>query len=152
MRHLTIETRVRPGRVAILVDINDPQWQNTCLRVIEYFTRLWGGCGNIIVPTDGKVISPLFWRILERFDPDYLEAYARTGKDIEIEEPAKFEQAYERDIAAWEQKISAKTDQHAAKTIRDNLRNSGQSQFGISPELQQELRDRLAPFYLEQWM
>jgi hypothetical protein len=150
MRHLTIETRVRPGRVAVLVDINDPQWQNTCLRVIEYFTRLWGGCGNIIVPTDGKQISPLFWRILGRFDPDYLEAYARTGRDIEIEQPAKFEEAYQRHIEAWETQIGEKTHAHAANTIRDKLRNSGWSQFGISPELQQELRDRLAPFYFQQ--
>lgn len=146
MRHLTIETRVRPGRVAVLVDINDSQWQNTCLRVIEYFTRLWGGCGNIIVPTDGKVISPAFWRILERFDPDYLKAYARTGRDIEIEDAATFEQAYERNIAAWEQ---GKTDQYAAKTIRENLRQSVLTTFGISAELQDELRDRLAPFYLQ---
>ncbi|HKM48819.1 MAG TPA: hypothetical protein VJX69_14600 [Terriglobales bacterium] len=152
MRHLTIETRVRPGRVAVFVDINEPQWQGTCLRVIEYFTRLWGGCGNIIVPTDGKVISPLFWRILERFDPDYVRAYARTGQDIEIEEPAKFEQAYQRGIAAWERQISAKTDQNAAKTIRDNLRHSVLTPFGISPELQQELRDRLAPFHFQQWI
>jgi hypothetical protein len=152
MRHLTIETRVRPGRAAVLVDINDPHWESSCLRVLEYFTRLWGGCGNIIVPTDGKVISPLFWRILERFDPDYLDAYARTGRDVEIEEPAKFEQAYERNIAAWEQQISAKTDQNAAKTIRENLRQSVVTPFGISTELQHELRDRLAPFYLQEWI
>jgi len=138
--------------VAVLVDINDSQWQSTCLRVIEYFTRLWGGCGNIIVPTDGKVISALFWRVLERFDPDYVKAYARTGQDIEIEEPAKFEQAYERHIAGWEQEISAKTDQHAAKTIRENLRQSVLTPFGISKELQHELRDRIAPFYLQEWI
>ena len=143
---------MRPGRVAVLVDINDSQWLSTCLRVIEYFTRLWGGCGNIIVPTDGKVISPLFWRILERFDPDYVEAYARTGQDIEIEEPAKFEQSYERHIAEWEQEIGAKTDQHAAKTIRENLRRSGLTPFGISTGLQHELRDRLAPFYFQEWI
>jgi hypothetical protein len=41
---------------------------------------MWGGWGNIIVPTDGKEIDPLFWRILECFDPDYLEAYRRTGR------------------------------------------------------------------------
>ena len=143
---------MRPGRVAVFVDVNDAQWQSTCLRVIEYFTRLWGGCGNIIVPTDGKTISPLLWRILERFDPDYLKAYARTGRDIEIEEPAKFEDAYQRHVAAWEKQIGEKSNPHAAETIRDNLRSPGLSQFGISPELQHELRDRLAPFYFQHWI
>jgi hypothetical protein len=152
MRHLAIETRVRPGRVAVLVDVGDAAWQRTCLRVIEFFTRLWGGCGNIIIPTDGKTISPLFWRILGRFDPDYLNSYARTRRDIEIEEPAKFEEAYQRHIAAWEKQIGEKSNPHAADTIRDNLRNSGLSQFGISSELQQELRDRLAPYYFQQWI
>jgi hypothetical protein len=152
MRNLTVSTRVRPGRVAVLVDIDDAQWQSTCLRVIEYFTRLWGGCGNIIIPTDGKTIRPLFWRILELFDPDYLDAYARTGRDVELEEPSKFEDAYQRHIAGWEQQIGDKTEPHAAATIRDNLRHSGLTHFGISLELQQELRDRLAPLYFQQWI
>jgi hypothetical protein len=150
MRHLTVSARVRPGRVAVFVDANDPHWQGSCLRVIEYFTRLWGGCGNIIVPTDGKAISPLFWRILERFDPDYLYAYGRTGRDVEIEDPGKFEEGYELQIAVWEKQIGEKTDPHAAITIRDNLRQSSMTPFGISAELQQELKDRLAPFYFQQ--
>jgi hypothetical protein len=152
MRNLTIETRVRPGRMAVLLDINDVQWQNSCLRIIEYFTRLWGGCGDIIIPTDGKVISPLFWETMECFDPDYLLAYKRTLRDIEIEDPAKFEEAYQRQIASWENQTGKKTDSFAAETIRDNLRNSGLAPFGISTELQEELRDRLAPFFLQQWI
>jgi hypothetical protein len=152
MRHLTVNARVRPGRVAVLLDVNDAQWQGSSLRVIEYFTRLWGGCGNIIIPTDGKVISPLFWRILERFDPDYLDAYGRTGRDVEIEEPAKFNEAYQRHIAGWERQIGEKTEPHAADTIRDNLRQEHLTQFGISASLQQQLRDRLAPFYFQEWI
>jgi hypothetical protein len=138
--------------MAVLVDVNDSQWQDSCLRAIEYFTRLWGGCGNIIIPTNGKMISPLFWRILERFDPDYLEVYRRTGRDVEIEEPAKFEEAYQRHIAGWEQQIEHKTDPHAADTIRDNLRQSSLTSFEISTDLQQELKERLAPFYFQEWI
>lgn len=152
MRNLTISTSVRPGRVAVLVDANDARWQDTCLRVIEYLTRLWGGSGNIIIPTDGKSISPHFWRILERFDPDYLEAYRRTGRDVEIEEPAKFEEAYQRQIRGWEKQTGEKTDPHAASAIRDNLRHSGLTPFEISAELQQQLKERLAPFYFQQWI
>lgn len=150
MRNLTVSTRVRPGRVAVLVDIEDTQWQSTCLRVIEYFTRLWGGCGDIIIPTDGKAIKPLFWSILERFDPDYLDAYARTGRDVEIEDPSKFEDAYRRHVKSWEQQIGDKAEAHAAAMIQDSLRQSGLTHFGISVELQQELRDRLAPLYFQQ--
>lgn len=152
MRSLTISTSVRPGRVAVLVDAKDPQWQSTCLRIIEYFTRMWGGCGNIIVPTDGKQIGPLFWRILERFDPDYLEAYKRTGRDLEIEEPAKFEEMYRRHIAGWEKQIGENTSTFAAEKIRDDLRHASLAPFEISAELQQELKERLAPFHFQQWI
>jgi hypothetical protein len=152
MRNLTISTSVRPGRVAVFVDINDDRWQSTCLRVIEYFTRMWGGGGNIIIPTDGKVIAPLFWSILERFDADYLQAYRRTGRDFEIEEPAKFEQRYEGHIAAWEQQTRGKTSEQAADLIRDDLRRGSATKFEVSPELQQQLKVRLAPFYFQQWI
>jgi hypothetical protein len=149
MRNLTVSTRVRPGRVAVLIDIDEAQWQGSCLRVIEYFTRLWGGCGNIIIPTDGKTIKPLFWRILELFDPDYLQGYSRTGRDAELEDSSKFEAAYQRHLDSWEKQIGNKADPHAA-AIRDDLRQIGLTHFGISVELQQELRDRLAPFYFQQ--
>ncbi len=152
MRNLTISTSVRPGRVAVLVDAKDPHWQSSCLQIIEYFTRMWGGCGNIIVPTDGKQIDPLFWRILERFDPDYLEAYKRTGRDLEIEEPAKFEEIYHRHIAAWEKQIGENTSTFAAEKIRDDLRHASLAAFEISTELQQELKERLAPFHFQQWV
>ena len=68
----TILSSVRPARVCILVDRTDPDWQNSCVRVIEYFTTLWGGAYNIIVPTDGETISDIFWQILETYDPDYV--------------------------------------------------------------------------------
>jgi hypothetical protein len=83
---------------------------------------------------------------LERFDPDYVKAYTRTGRDIEIEKPAGFEETYEREIALWEQTINAKADQYAANAIRDNLRHNALTPFEISLELQHELRDRIARF------
>jgi hypothetical protein len=136
----------------VLVDINEPKREHSCTRIMEYFTRVWGGCGNIIVPTDGKSIDPLFWSILERFDPDYLETYQRAGADLELEEPARFEEIYKRHITAWERQIGRETDKQAADTIRDNLRGNGLTSFEISAELQEELKERLAPFYFEQWI
>src|SRR3954451_10895403 len=117
MRNLAIGTSVRPGRVAIFIDANGNEWQTTCLRAIEYFTRMWGGSGNIIIPTDGKEIAPLFWEILERFDPDYLEVYRRTYQDIEIQEPESFEQLYPRLLASWEQQIGEKSHPFAAQQM-----------------------------------
>lgn len=150
MRNLAISTSVRPGRVAVFVDANDDHWQGTCLRIIEYFTRMWGGCGNIIVPTDGKTISPLFWRILERFDADYLQAYRRTLSDLELEQPHEFEELYQKELAAWEKQIGEKSHPFAAKELREDLSRLATTTFSISQELQQELKTRLAPFYFQE--
>jgi hypothetical protein len=138
--------------MAVLVDLNEPQWEGTCLRVIEFFTRLWGGIGNIIIPTDGKTIAPLFWRILNNFDPDYLAAYRRTARDLEIEQPAKFGELYQTWIEEWGQQIGGTPGPDNLSMIRDNLRNANLNDFSISRELEGELKSRLAPFYLDEWV
>ena len=77
----TVTTGVRPPRVAVFIDVEDPHWMQTCLRVIEWTTALWGGWCTIIVPTDGKTIGDEFCALLVAFDPDYLLQYAHTGLD-----------------------------------------------------------------------
>jgi hypothetical protein len=71
----SVGTRLRPARLAILVDLKDPDWMHTCLEVIEWTTRVWGGWYSIIVPTDGFTINDCFFEILEYFDPDYIYVY-----------------------------------------------------------------------------
>ena len=87
----TIHASVRPQRIAILVDKSDEDWQNTCLRVIEFFSRLWGGAYNLIVPTDGKTIDERFWTILETFDPDRLYVYRKSGEDFRLSKPDQYQ-------------------------------------------------------------
>jgi hypothetical protein len=81
MEFKTVLTSVRPPRVAIFIDSSDVDWQDTALRVIEFFATLWGGEHSIIVPTDGKSIAQEFWAILESFDPDYL--FRREDKNVD---------------------------------------------------------------------
>src|SRR5438132_1755015 len=38
----TVLTSVRPQRVVTFVDRNDADWRDTCLRVIEFYSRVWG--------------------------------------------------------------------------------------------------------------
>lgn len=90
-RFQTFITRLRPHRVAILTDIADPDWQKTCLRIIEYLSQIWGGAHSIIIPTDGKTISDTFWEILSAFDADILCRYQKSGSDIAQNTPDIFE-------------------------------------------------------------
>src|SRR5215467_14327187 len=96
----TVHASVRPPRVAILVDRADQDWQQTCLRVIEFYSQLWGGAQNIIVPTDGAEIDERFWTLMEAFDPDYIFRYQKSGEDLRLSNPDKYDELLEQQVAS----------------------------------------------------
>ena len=140
---------VRPQRNAFLISIDEPEWKSCCLQLLDLCTKTWGGYGNIIIPTDGKTIEPYFWDLLEKFEPDELAVYQRTGRDILREAPLRFEKVFGRHIEAWEKQIGEPTQSFQATSIRENLLDSSVDEFTITKELQTELRDRLSPFYFQ---
>src|SRR4051794_18815196 len=86
----TFSSRVRPIRVAVLTDVADPDWQRSCLAILEFLTQLWGGGGAIIVPTNGQRIDDVFWALLSLHDPDTILIYRKTGEDLHRNQPEKF--------------------------------------------------------------
>jgi hypothetical protein len=141
-------TRVRPQRVAVLTNIADPYWQESCLGIIEYFTKLWGGTHCIIIPTDGNTIDETFWAVLSSHDPDSIYRYQRTGEDERIRDPEKFAK-----LVADEVTRSAKKDRLEEDQVRDGLEKAileaDWDVWTISNELRDHLLMRLAPFHLE---
>ena len=87
LHHEIVDARARPPRVAVLMSVSDPEWRNTILRVIEFLCSIWGGKHSLIIPTDGTIIDPTFWRILEGFSPDYIYYYSKTGRDLKLSQP-----------------------------------------------------------------
>ena len=145
----TVNASVRPGRVAVLIDKSDADWQNTALRVIEFYSFMWGGGYNIIVPTDGQTIDVQFWTILEAFDPDYVYYYLKSGVDFRLNDKATFELQVDQQAGQFLARFPEYTQEHARKHIIESLERSWASQFHISPRLHAELKKRLAPFYFE---
>src|ERR1039457_2861176 len=86
----TIDTRARPARVAVLTDTSDPDWRQTIVRIIEFLSSVWGGKHSLIIPSDGSTIEPLFWTVLEKFSPDYVYFYRKTGRDVQISRPEEY--------------------------------------------------------------
>jgi hypothetical protein len=145
----TVHASVRPPRVAILVDKSDEDWQNTCLRIIEFYSRLWGGAYNIIIPTDGATIDERFWTILETFDPDYLFRYQKCGEDLYLSHPERYDEILQSHVDGAVRE-GAYLDAAAAKAhIDKHLRNEWISHLQIAPRLQEEIKARLAPFWFE---
>jgi hypothetical protein len=151
----TVHASLRPQRIAVLVDKADQEWQDTCLRVIEFFSQLWGGAYNLIVPTDGKTIDERFWTILEAFDPDYLYVYRKSGEDIRLSRPEEYQKILDARLNSWTRQVGADVPEDTGRVkeqIDKDLRGAWASDFAIAPELQGEIKVRLAPFYFEQWI
>lgn len=129
------------------MDVNEPEWQWCCLHLLDHLARLWGGYGNIIVPTDGNSIEPIFWELLEKFDPDHLILYQRSGKDVRIDQPEIFDSVLQKRIAVWERQVDAKASDSAVQQIQEDIERQYVSKSGISEDLQTQLRDRLCPFF-----
>lgn len=148
----TIHTAVRPARVVALLDRNDQDWQDTCVHVIEFFSQLWGGAYNLIVPTDGQSIDERFWTILEAFDPDYVYVYGKTGEDLRIGKPDQYAKLLDAHLNSWVSKYGSQNTEAIKKQIDDDLRGTWASEFAVTPELQNEIKARLAPFWFQQWI
>ncbi len=148
-----INASVRPARVTTLVGKDDENWQDTCLRIIEFYSRLWGGAYNLIVPTDGRNIDDRFWTILETFDPDYVYSYRKSGEDLSLSSPEHYEQILQAHVTDWLSQAGSADPESARREIDRDLRRSAVvSDFGIAAALQAEIKTRLAPFYFERWI
>ena len=143
----TVFASVRPPRVVTFLDRNDPDWEQTCLRIIEFYSSVWGGKYNIIVPTDGTVILPDFWKVLELYDPDYCFSYAKTYRDLKISDPAKYDEILRRHTDSTASQLPD-TDWEALKDDLDHqLQEADASTFAVSNELEATLKRRLAVFH-----
>lgn len=150
MQTLTVSASVRPDRIAVLCDIADPEWMDSCRHILEIFSSVWGGHANVIIPTDGNTIEPLFWQLLEEFDPDYICAYRPTLRDLEERAPQAFEQQLAQQIASWGGDYEPTQDM--LDRTRDNLRRVQTSSFTVSMQLAQELKARIAPFFHQEYI
>jgi hypothetical protein len=148
----TIHASVRPARVATLVDKSDEDWQHTCLRVIEFYSRIWGGGHNIIIPTDGKQIDERFWKLLEAFDPDHLYRYGKSGEDIFLSNPGKYKEWLEEQVQHNIKQDSTSRVKAIRAEIDTVLRRAWIiGPFNITAALQGEIKKRIAPFWFEQY-
>jgi hypothetical protein len=148
-QYKTILANVRPPRLAVLIDENDSYWRDTCLRVIENCSELWGGAYNIIIPTDGNTIREEFWELLDFYDPDYFYCYRQSGADLELAAKEKFDAIVSRDVKSWLQSVKSSDEGSVREQCADNLRKYFLNEFQISDSLNSQILKRLSPFYFE---
>jgi len=79
--HISVYSRPRPMRIAFLIDINNCPAEMQ-VEILDFFSRLWGGRFNPIIPVDKGVIPPGYWNLLRFYDPDIVYSYAKLSDDL----------------------------------------------------------------------
>jgi hypothetical protein len=143
----TLQAGVRPSRLAVLVDVQDPHWSDTGRRVIEVFSKIWGGSYNLIVPTDGISIHPYFWDLLEAFDPDYVTRYYKTGLDLKLSMPDRYDKLLIHNLTQLHGPGPHSSEQQAE--MDRIICGETMESLPIDPLLEKSLQERLAPFHFE---
>lgn len=79
-QHLTVEVRPRQTRVAYLID---PATTSLALldALFSASTGFWGGRLFPIIPVVDGVISPSYWSLLRKADPDWIYSYTRLPQE-----------------------------------------------------------------------
>ena len=147
-RFQSIITRVRPHRVAVFTNIADPHWQHSCIGIIEYFTKLWGGTHCIIIPTDGNTIEETFWAVLSSHDPDTIYRYQRTGEDERICAPENFAKIVAEHVTGYAKQVDIEEDQ-VRDSVEKGVLESSFDEWHVSDSLREDLLMRIAPFHFE---
>ena len=144
-----IITAVRPSRYAVFINEENPDWQENCERVIEWYSQMWGGAHNFIIPTNGDSIDNVFWQLLEIFQPDHCNYYIRTLKDVFLEDSDEYEKMCKKrtnDVLNSNRNYSKK---QAEEMVRSSMVISSAQidKFEISDSLQDEIIFKLNPFH-----
>lgn len=147
IEYKNIGASVRTPKVVTFISNKDPYWEHTVMRIIEWYTKIWGGAYNLIIPTDGKTIDERYWKILERYNPDYLRSYYYAYAELSTANPKR----WEKDVKTITARLKKQHPDMSQETIDDFFKREFEMvehhRFQISDELQQELKQRLSPFY-----
>jgi len=138
-----LRVSVRPPRIATLI-LGGDGWEVHALRMLENFSRWWGGAANVLVPWNDGQVPEFFWRYLETYDPDIISYYTTTFRGNRMANPDGFE----RWLTAEAERV-AREGSHDAEEARGLILDSHvmtQSQTAPPSEaVKEELLRRTAP-------
>lgn len=145
-RYHRVETSVRPARVACLIFELD-EWISPALRMIELFSRMWGGSGNVLFAySEENPIPEALWQALERFDPDRLGHYVPTRRGQQMAAPEAFETWLDNEANRWASGSDVTSYDGARKQLLDsNFLESPMTSWRPPRELVDEALTRLGP-------
>jgi hypothetical protein len=139
----------RPVRACVFVpSVEGVRWERMVEHALGTQARIWGGNQNLIVPLGWEVADEeLFWRLVDRCDPDVVALHAPTLADVEEIAPDVYGDAVQR-IDQGLRDAGFNDNAVIAREI-DRRRDGPFWSFELSEALRTKLVERLAPLHLD---
>jgi hypothetical protein len=146
-RPLTMRLTARPARACIFVpDIAGVPWQRVLEYAIAAQVRVWGGSKNLVIPAGWPIPDDeLFWRIIDRLDPDVFGVFQPTYADMAEIAPVVHAEAVQRYSDALEGLGDIGREQQLARIAGEQFFH-----WTLSDEFEAMLVERTAPLHWEQ--
>ena len=137
---------VRPPRVATVIPATD-DWVSSAQRMMENYSAIWGGRGNVLVPCpDSGELTPAVWRLLERFDADRFGYYLPTLRGMQLSDPAGFERWLDNQASEWSARHPGTSREEARQQlVAPHILSSPLTTWRPPSSLVEEVQRRLAP-------
>jgi hypothetical protein len=101
LRYRLVQRRIRPPR-ALTVICAEGDWQSDALRMMECYSRTWGGDANGLVACSADwVIAEPAWKLLRSLDADHWAVFVRNRRALRMADPVAYERLLASDIKAW---------------------------------------------------
>jgi hypothetical protein len=154
-RSLSLEYReimrsVRPPRAMTLIPTGRG-WQKSALRMMECYSRTWGGDANGLapLPTTDEIPDPV-WSLWRAFDADHWNVFWQTRRSLRLSEPKVYQKLLTQELANWV-KVNGGSVDDALKFIENDTQLS--APLGPPPDtsaLDERIRKELAPMASDQ--
>lgn len=101
LRYRLVQRRIRPPR-AVTVICEEGDWRSDAMRMLECYSRTWGGDGNGLVActADWDIAEPA-WKLLASFDADHWIVFVRNRRALKMADPAAYDKLLAADVKAW---------------------------------------------------
>lgn len=123
LSYRSLTSSVRPRR-ALTVIGSEGDWRARVRRMLECYSRTWGGDGNGLVAYTGEIEIPgAFWPLLRCFDADQWVAFSDTLLGLRMSDPEAYEAEVQPAVRRWSE-TTGMSESEARELFEDEDRLS----------------------------
>lgn len=136
---------LRPTRIATAIPGDG--WQTSATRMIENYSRKWGGVGDIMFPVDTDLqVAPIWIKILRAFDADRMATYQSTHRGRHMANPEAFEEWIAREAKKLADDTNESVEQMRQQLFADHIYRHPISTWRPAESLQSLINHWMGPF------